>query len=831
MKKSRTLLIALSAVIALSSSACGGGNASGGKEPTVKVWTPYATQKIMRDRSYSVSSEPVLKYEMAKNETEGAQFIITPENDYKVEAFTVEVTDLACGDSVIAKKDISVYLEKYVRIVEQINHNEAYGAGYTPDPLLPFDKAIEYKENKVEGLNQGVYITVKTHKDTPAGTYTGSCKINVDGKKTYNVPVKVTVWDFAISDEVHTRSLFDIWSSYLMNCELENSPEMYDKYAAALNEYGLSATSLNVTDGTLEDMIAEFIEKARVATKNPKVTAYDIPTLYFEGISTSDCNNRVKLFKEVAKASTEDCCLFDKMILYFGTMIDEPQFDASRDALVNPVIESIELSKQTAVDELTAEGFFDTLEPEYAEHLKERMLKIPNILTGPYRDYYIDGGATYCPLFDQFATEEKRAVYADQKSKNGEVWWYGCTGPCYPFPTYHLDDHLLGARVLNWMMYDYDIDGNLYWCVNEIDTHTSSIYDEVNPKSMNGDGYLFYPGVNYGIDGPVGSMRLQTIRDGIEDYEYLYELGILAEDLSDYYDEEISARSMLRMLFDRMYSNVYYVPDDANFYSVRGEIADIMSRSKSSDKFVAKGIEYDGEYAVLRFNASKEYSVTVNGESLAGESRGQGKTYSYRIKTDKAENVFAIELKKGDETKAYTLDAGGKSVIAADFSKDSDIKAVTGNGDNITFAKVGKDSWEGGKDALKAEIVSTFDPENPLGAISYRPELVIKLSDVGFDLNKLSSVKINVYNGSGRAIKISFLMKTNTGLENEFLNQTLAEGWNTISIDGIAEQNWSQLTSVNRFILRFNNTENNENKVAMPKQTVYLSQIIAQYTK
>ena len=103
MKKSRILLVALSAVIALSSSACGG-NASGGKEPTVKVWTPYATQKIMRDRSYSVSSEPVLKYEMAKNETEGAQFIITPENDYKVEAFTVEVTDLACGDSVIAKR-------------------------------------------------------------------------------------------------------------------------------------------------------------------------------------------------------------------------------------------------------------------------------------------------------------------------------------------------------------------------------------------------------------------------------------------------------------------------------------------------------------------------------------------------------------------------------------------------------------------------------------------------------------------------------------------------------------------------------------------------------
>ena len=47
----------------------------------------------------------------------------------------------------------------------------------------------------------------------------------------------------------------------------------------------------------------------------------------------------------------------------------------------------------------------------------------------------------------------------------------------------------------------------------------------------NGDGYILYPGRKYGIHGPIGTMRLEMIRDGQEDYEYLY---ILEELLKGY---------------------------------------------------------------------------------------------------------------------------------------------------------------------------------------------------------------------------------------------------------------------------------------------------------
>lgn len=31
---------------------------------------------------------------------------------------------------------------------------------------------------------------------------------------------------------------------------------------------------------------------------------------------------------------------------------------------------------------------------------------------------------------------------------------------------------------------------------------------------------LFYPGTEAGIDGPIASVRLKNLRDGMEDYEY-----------------------------------------------------------------------------------------------------------------------------------------------------------------------------------------------------------------------------------------------------------------------------------------------------------------------
>ena len=59
---------------------------------------------------------------------------------------------------------------------------------------------------------------------------------------------------------------------------------------------------------------------------------------------------------------------------------------------------------------------------------------------------------------------------------------------------------------------------------------------------QNGNGSLFYPGP----EGPVASIRLEVLRDGIEDYEYLARLRQLVTQVTT--DETLMANEATRAL-------------------------------------------------------------------------------------------------------------------------------------------------------------------------------------------------------------------------------------------------------------------------------------------
>src|SRR5207244_1949052 len=102
------------------------------------------------------------------------------------------------------------------------------------------------------------------------------------------------------------------------------------------------------------------------------------------------------------------------------------------------------------------------------------------------------------------------------------------------------DDPLIEARVLWWQAWQQKMDGMLYWGADiwerrgnkrPIDLSrgplldwgvtTGKSSDELWLQELHGDGLLLYPGK----DGPIGSIRLANLRDGLEDYEYLWTLG------------------------------------------------------------------------------------------------------------------------------------------------------------------------------------------------------------------------------------------------------------------------------------------------------------------
>ena len=111
--------------------------------------------------------------------------------------------------------------------------------------------------------------------------------------------------------------------------------------------------------------------------------------------------------------------------------------------------------------------------------------------------------------FDQWMDEYLEAMRAGK-----EVWFYTCLNPAGRYPNRLLDFPLLKTRILHWINYAYGLRGFLHWGFN---WWHGDPFRDLNPNLPPGDTHIAYPGRH----GPLPSLRLEAMRDGLEDYELL----------------------------------------------------------------------------------------------------------------------------------------------------------------------------------------------------------------------------------------------------------------------------------------------------------------------
>ncbi len=125
------------------------------------------------------------------------------------------------------------------------------------------------------------------------------------------------------------------------------------------------------------------------------------------------------------------------------------------------------------------------------------------------------------------AGQMERRRYADIVSERieagDEVWWY-TAGAVRPFPTLHIEDDPAAFRVIPWLQQLYGIGGFLHW---EAANWSGSFEEDPFAKFFgNGEGVLVYPGELR----PISSIRLELLREGLEDMEHL---GLLRREIED----------------------------------------------------------------------------------------------------------------------------------------------------------------------------------------------------------------------------------------------------------------------------------------------------------
>lgn len=141
-----------------------------------------------------------------------------------------------------------------------------------------------------------------------------------------------------------------------------------------------------------------------------------------------------------------------------------------------------------------------------------------------------------CPIWAQYHLSYNLRCATQARAAGHKVWSYISLEPYPPFPNWRLDSPLSEARTLWWQVFHQKMDGFLYWGLNVWNrSGNDRAIDPIRDGTrlnfrigvtgeydwLHGDGVLLYPGV----DGPIGSMRLANIRDGLEDYELLCQLS------------------------------------------------------------------------------------------------------------------------------------------------------------------------------------------------------------------------------------------------------------------------------------------------------------------
>lgn len=132
-----------------------------------------------------------------------------------------------------------------------------------------------------------------------------------------------------------------------------------------------------------------------------------------------------------------------------------------------------------------------------------------------------------------------RDVYDKFRENGGKLWLYTCCWPSVPYLNRFLDTPLLSVRFIQWLCYRKNVNGYLHWgfCCgvkgNDVYKNPSVKFSCLGVDSEQylpaGDTNIIYP-YNGGF---IGSMRLEALRAGVEDFDLFSQLGKKAYDIID----------------------------------------------------------------------------------------------------------------------------------------------------------------------------------------------------------------------------------------------------------------------------------------------------------
>ncbi|MBQ9392679.1 MAG: DUF4091 domain-containing protein [Oscillospiraceae bacterium] len=638
-----------------------------------RLWSAPSTVKIGKaETDYANKGAPSLSFRAVRNEYESAQLLLTA--DKAVSSFALYPGDLTCGGKTLLAENVDVYVQK------SINYNESvysYGSGSMPDALLPMTAAQHYGENTAAaGTNGGMWVTLYVPKDTPAGVYEGSFILHVagaDGEELVTVPVSLEVLDYTLGDTPAAKTLFSWRYDRVAPGELDGSLAMMERYYEFFRDYRISLQALPL--GTLSgEELVRAVEKY-----------YDTLSTYTILSEVGDISGSLLSHTDAAKeqilalaaASTPQRNLLDKAMIYF---IDEPDItDAETRNAVITWIDQLNAILDECVQTIASDqtGRYDQF--KQIDGWQSWVRDIPNVIPITKADWLLsnqNGDANallnkmnaVCLLFDAFTQSQSSRIRTMCDTFGLHLWWYGNSTPGNPAPSYHVaDTNLLSSRSVSWLQSKYGVEGNLYWDAAAYTDEAAQTYNEyidvyagahrnTDATWATGDGNLTYPGAPYGVCGPIPSLRLMSIRDGMEEYELLQAVEEKLNSLSFSGGTPSVADAMESLFYRPLYTGdmTSVTADGANGFAFSALRQKLLGLLVNLDRGLGYTMGPITTTSSLFSNKATFTCYVQPGATLSIDGTAVSSGTSRQVTLSKAGTSVTVTVTKDGETASYT---------------------------------------------------------------------------------------------------------------------------------------------------------------------------------